>query len=132
MVCVKEVYFVNKDVKGFRKRLAFLNTRIASRDANAAGSGFDRAEAQALRRLLSQVDEKGTACDPQIEKQGDWCIKFLDNEALTHRWRARKSATSPSLHAVTRDELLLLIREADETGLPMSLPSRAVVALAGN
>lgn len=74
MVCVKEVYFVNKDLKGFRKRLAFLDTRIASRDANAAGSGFDRAEAQALRRLLSQVDEKGTACDPPA-KDGSWkCV----------------------------------------------------------
>lgn len=58
-----DVYFTSKDLKTLRRRADHLATRVAERDTageqNAPGAGYDRVELSALRRVLSQVDEKG-------------------------------------------------------------------------
>lgn len=64
MVCITDVYLLNKDIRAFERRAAFLDARIAARDVNAGGAAYDRAERETLRRLLSQIQEKGQPCDP--------------------------------------------------------------------
>ena len=68
MVRVPELFVINKDLKMFKSRLAWLDKRIAERETsgelNASGAGFDRAERAALKRLLSQIEERGITLDP--------------------------------------------------------------------
>lgn len=63
MVRIPELFIISKDIKAFKRRVEWLNARIIERDANAAGSGYDRAERDALCRLLSQIEDKGVSCD---------------------------------------------------------------------
>lgn len=58
-----ELFMTNGDRRVMERRRDYLHARVTVRHAvdeqNAPGAGFDRAELSALRRLLSQIQDKG-------------------------------------------------------------------------
>lgn len=58
-----ELFMTNGDRRVLERRAAHLAQRLQDRadedNPNAPGTGFDRGELSALRRLLSQVVDKG-------------------------------------------------------------------------
>lgn len=103
MVRVPEIYFINDDVRAFRRRIEWLDKKLAERDVNAGGASYDRCERKALKRLLSQVDEKAQPCDPPGNRsepdfsrlrQAGWSVKYLGG-SQPKPWAAAKEFRLP-------------------------------------